>query len=256
MTNQPTFDTSRWRVEQLRLTAFTTDAVSLENKDWWAEVIGAPPDSETSRPKEARVLVRGQIGGDDVPRGILTLSIEQSRIDWLLAPVPAEDDPFPDLGQVPSAVDGFHKTLAGWLSSQEVSIQRVAFGGVFSFPVETYEEAYNVLSENFLNFAIDPTSADFMYRVNHPYESHTLRDGTLVNQLRTWSVVKMGAVVITASVSGAEFTSTAEPVIKCQLELDINTAKQRAESLPSDSLEELMTELQGSALSLAHFKEG
>ena len=104
--------------------------------------------------------------------------------------------------------------------------------------------------------SIDPTSADFMYRVNHPYESRTLRDGTLVNQLRTWSVVQMGAVVITASASGAEFTSTAEPVIKCQLEFDINTAKQRAESIPSDSLEELMAELQGSALSLAHFEEG
>lgn len=245
-----TSDFGDWQVESLRLTAFLSAPLPAVPETWWSELAGQPPDSQNTRPKEGRWQFDGAVTNPDLSNALLILRGENQRLDWLLQPAPlAEEGRPPDIesayvGYFPPAMTAFVGLIGSWLATASIEISRLAFGVTLRLPIDSRELGYSVLSE-LLPFPLDPNSTDFLYRINHPVQSESLGDGTILNRLSTWAVVQIDTLVL--SVSGGHagterLSKRGQPFYACRLEFDINTAADRPGAIPQDRYGALLSE--------------
>jgi hypothetical protein len=180
----------------------------------------------------------------------LVLKTERGRVDWLLEPdIEGQEGP-PDigaahLGPFADVLTIFCEMMLRWLATTGLDVTRLALGVTLRLPVKTKEEAYSLMS-SYLPFHLDPESSDFLYRINRPRPSASLDDGTVVNRLATWAVIRVETLLISVSAGSAAAQAVSregEPFLACRLELDINTAAERSGTLPRDRFDALLSEL-------------
>jgi hypothetical protein len=248
-----------WRAELLRFTCFFPHPNGAETDTWWPNVMGEPPEQETVKPREGTSVKAGRFEHEGFDRAAtINLSIEPHRADWVLGVPASEELPVEEmhLGSFPDVLHAFAGVMSGWLHARPGEFKRLALGAVLRLPVESREAGYELLSTYYLPFSVDPaSSADFLYRINRPIESHVLSEMTKLNRLMTWSVMSSQAFQVRVEIAG---DSTSEHVRRegieihnCRLELDINTAAERQDTLPHEALPGILDELCQQALLLA-----
>jgi hypothetical protein len=228
---------SSWQLEFVRLIAFPVPAnptLSLD-QEWWNEVAGAQPEDYISIRKKQSRDDRGTFQGV-----LLSLTVDIGRIVWEARPpavvdvsghFPTFDGPFQD------KVSWFVQLLTPWLKTSCPPLLRLAFSAKLLQPATSSQEAYRVLAAHLPMVRFDPNPNDFLLQLNRRKEKSDVVDGLPINRLSTW--YKMNAVIEIEP--GRPFNWPDH----CYgaLELDINTAPERAEVLPRNSLPQLFQEL-------------
>src|SRR5206468_2040175 len=133
-----------WTADLIRVTAFTSADAVVTPETWWKDVMGAEAEVETVRKSR---LVRQDQG--DALGGLLTLTVQPGRIDWVLGAKVPQKEPLPDfiptLGPVVDSGPQLLELLtARWLPSCP-PVDRLALGVNALVPVQGHQEAYELL---------------------------------------------------------------------------------------------------------------
>ena len=249
MSQQPEFvrlPISAWQVERLRLTAFPISAAPVTSLNWWAELMGQPPEAKVVHPRVGGQREQGQFLG-----GILANEVQPDRIDWLLAVNPEQEPKetgFPTIGPLTELLEPFVQLMCRWLEFDICpSLQRLAFGAILFIPVENRVKGYLQLQPYLPDVHLAPEySSDFAYQINRPRSSALGIDGLKLNRLSKWSVVNVTNIrfeFAKINPTPGVFTNIGQESFGCRLELDINTTAQFQDQLPQDQLPRIFQEL-------------
>jgi hypothetical protein len=122
---------------------------------------------------------------------------------------------------------------------------RLTFGGKLLQAAATQREAYRVLAWYLPFVKLRPTPNDFLLQINRRKKSSRVVKGLPINRLSTWS--KMNVVVFAQP--GTSFTWPEN--CYSALELNMNTAPEKAEVIPNELLVPLFRELADLGIALA-----
>lgn len=233
--------TDSWNVQLLRFSAFPVAGASLTGTEsWWQNVVGAAPESMTSKPREGLTQSSGQLDETST----LVLGCQPDRIDWQLLPSEKQESvpEYPTIGELGAVMPRFVDIINLWLSLTDTELQRLAFGIVLVKRAANRIEGYNKIAQYLPAITLDPEgSSDFSYSINRPRATTSAIDQLIINRLSKWAVVAYKMFKIPTQ--GMESLKFAEQeTILCRLELDINTAKELA-ILPREKLKEIFLEL-------------
>ena len=184
------------------------------------------------------------------------LEVNPLRVQWTLSPhLDPENLPtsFPTLGPVRQRHDRFVEMMSRWLPDAP-AIKRLVFAGNLVQFADTRAECYERLNQYLSHTDVDPSTSDFMYRVNRQTASRTGIPGLEVNRLCTWACVTLsfGMRVHSVPSGDARDVSIGEDQHACTIELDINTVPNSAGSeLPKDRLTDILVELAEFGLEIA-----
>jgi hypothetical protein len=238
-----------WRAQALRFTVFKETPTDPEKTDWWAEVVGQPPENRIERVRERVLQDSGSL--PDEPAESLILKIESEKIDWILQRTPAETDDESDLhthtlGTFDEAITRFRVALDRWIPNMP-AVRRLAFGADVLQHATDHNAAYKLLND-YLLFDVNGTATDLLFRINRKVASRVLTD-TQINRLATWSAVNFQAARLSTAARvapGLHFLFTA-----CRLQLDINTEANRDLPIEPDQIPLVLDELVGHARMIA-----
>lgn len=241
----PTVETAKnsstWQAGMLRVTAFASafDVATVDT--WWETVVGAPAESKTVKMKGASQTIEGKFG-----KGRLTLNVELNRIDWLYGPDPDfERDDFPNIGTYADATTELNSRITTWIQTAPPII-RLAWGGVFLFPVESKVNSYEILAAHLPSLKLDSVgSSELLYQINRPRNSNVL-EGLVINRLQKWSSLRIQRIHLQIAPGNQTVSNANAPgVDACRLELDVNSSGERVDPLPAESVSKLYAELTG-----------
>jgi len=233
-----------WQAGALRLTAFHSlkDNPNVEN--WWKQLTGEESEKRVTESKKKIVIEEG-----DYKDGSLVLKLAPGRIDLVLN---SKDEPedvniFPTLGELKSNVNSFLELSNKLLKLPDYPMtNRLAFGAICVFPVETRKSGYDNLNV-FLGDVIkidSDDSFDLLYQINRRRNSKSDVPGLSINRLQKWYVGTRNISVVMVSPDKKEHAlSSADAVYACMLELDINTSKDFQDHLPKGKLNKICKEL-------------
>jgi hypothetical protein len=231
-----------WQLEFARLIAFPAEPALALTQTWWKELATEQPDDYALTRKKDGYEERGTF--QDVG---LSLSIDHQHIEWLIEPLGKFDESaerLPTIGPFRDKILWFASLMTPWLSKSSPPLLRLAFAGKLLQPADTQDEAYRALSRLLSGVRLTPPPNDFMYHVNRRRDLRILK-GLQVNRMSTWS--KMN--IIFSVPPGVPFCWPD----KCYsaVQLDINTAPEKAEVLPAKLLPHVFEELAALALEIA-----
>lgn len=240
------------KAESLRVTGFTPATWAEPIDELWAAVVGAPPEQINQRPREATANVEGLFEG-----ARLVLAREPKRTDWIWVvnvdgTAPLKE--FPAIGEFETVSKAFLTLVKTWLK-RDLSLNRIAWGGVLVLPVANREDGYRTLGDFLPQLKIDPVgSSDLHYQINRPRTSKVI-EGLRVNRLCRWSVaLKQGmsiGLVLSPDAAEAVGGPTGPGFSACRLELDINSDGARKEPFAANQLVPLLDEFVGLAEEIA-----
>lgn len=234
-----------WQTNQLRLTAFPTlETVEVNPSSWGQCVIGEPPDIKELKPKLGEFREVWKVGS-----GQIGLFVDVNRIDWRL--VPKEDpegqlvnDLAATIGPYPDHLEQFLKLMSQWFTVEELPpVQRLAFGQVLLYPVETREEGYRKLAAFLRSIQIDPEgSSDLLYQINRPRQIEIDITDRRINRLSKWSVLRNQGSILRLTPNGIEEIPGKES-FAIRLETDFNTSAHFTGRLPREMLTDIFNVL-------------
>ena len=238
-TNGSTPPLDAWQVESMRVTAFPSDVVPVE-QSWWDDIIGVPAEAVTSRPKVGQYQAEG-----DFEARRLRLQIQPGRVEWSVTPITKAEDELTGLSVIGPLLDvdtSLLKVVNPWLSLAP-EMKRLAFGAILLQPVENVPAGYGLIQKYLHRLHPDLDGAsDFSYQINRPRRSGTQVVELTINRLMRWSVQVTQRMVITMTGGGAVSRSLGEDAA-CRLELDINTAPDFPALLPAEHLTAILHEM-------------
>jgi len=231
-----------WEAESLRLTAFPIPAAPVEDVGWWESLMGEPPEVEVVRRREGGKRMEGAF-----EHGRLVIQTSPSRIDLLtiLSPEQEATSGFLKIGKFEQILGRFDEVMNRWLTLDSCpDIQRIAFGAVLLSPVDSKVSGYRQLAAYLPSVTIDPEhSTDLFYQINHPRESATGIPDLKINRLSKWSVAQLSTVGLVVEPTRISYHDVPQSYLACRLELDINTAAERREPLPRETVSNVWQEL-------------
>ena len=242
-------DATEWHAQYLRAIAFTVDSHVSDDQNWWRDVTGSDPETSTRKPQS-------RVDSGVVEGSSLVLEVNPLRVQWTLSPhLDPENLPtsFPTLGPVHQRRGPFTELVSRWLQDAP-AIKRLAFAGNLLQFAHTREECYKRLDQYLSHTDVDPSTSDFMYRVNRRRASGTGIPELDVNRLCTWACVTLsfGMHVQSLPSGDSRDVSIGEDQHACTLELDINTVPDSAGAeLPQDRLTDILVELAEYGLEIA-----
>lgn len=228
-----------WQVESLRITVFPTDMAVVSAPKLWESVVGQEPDAIHFQRDviDAREIEFGN--------GRLVLAKQTDRIDWHNLSMQNNSDAvqLPIIGKLEEELNAFTDLAKAWfVSSESLSMNRLAFGAVLLRPVSTVEDG-NLFLERILSSMNLDGVRDFNYQVNRRRKSQ-VDPGIEVNRLSKWNVYSGKLVTVDVNpAQGQQVNSTSDLRIASRLELDINTFPERTVPLPQDKLYSIFNEL-------------
>lgn len=236
-----------WRVEFVRLIAFPVRPPILIQQTWWKELTADRATDVLSTRKSELHADKGLFQD-----ALLSLTLNHRRVTWEARPPFFADDSgnFPTFeGSVREKFDWFVRTVENWLIASCPPLRRLAFSAKLLQPAATAREAYEVLAAYLPTVSFHVPPNDFLLQINRRKEKSEVVEGLAINRLSTWS--KMNVAVHVEE--GKPFTWPE----RCYsaLELDINTAPEKAEPLPLDSVHRLFKELVSLAIQIAECGE-
>jgi hypothetical protein len=133
-----------------------------------------------------------------------------------------------------------------WLSSDILSIRRLAFGAALLSPVPTLKAGHELVSVMVPSLQFQPGDdiADLVFQVNRPRPSSALAD-LRVNRLANWSVTEIQ--MLSLEVGGGSLRISGDEMrgLAVRLQLDINSDAKRTTAIPAKVLPTLFEELTG-----------
>jgi hypothetical protein len=127
----------------------------------------------------------------------------------------------------------------------------LALGLVLTFQVPSEAEGLEILSSKIVGLNLPLSARDFLYRVNHPYQSLTVA-GLNLNRLATWLVGQTHVIKVQINQDGSQSQQTlSESPFAIRLELDINTDKAVQLGADSELVRNLLNELKAIAVGVA-----
>lgn len=224
--------------ESFRFTVFTASPVVFREQNWWADIVGEPPENEANVPKLGQYQQTGPF-----ENGVLGLVIQPDRIDWQWSPEfdLASQDKFPTLGEPTVTSIAFGNLMKKWIEFCPKAV-RLAYGETIIRSVTNRDEGYEEVVK-LINFQIGDLkgAADFMFQINWPRKSSAVPDLS-INRLTNWSVAKFTRLRL--PIVNAKSYPTREDSFAVRLVMDINTDGERQEELPSSSILLLFEEME------------
>jgi hypothetical protein len=231
-----------WQLEFARLIAFPAEPALSLKQSWWKELTTIQPDDYTLTQKKDRHEECGTFQDAS-----LSLTIDQHRVEWLIEPLGKFDESaerLPTIGPFREKIPWFTSLMTPWLSKSSPPLLRLAFACKLLQPADTQDAAYRALARLLPGVKLTPRPNDFLYHVNRRRVSRTLQ-GLQINRMSTWSKLNI-----------LFFVPPGKPFSwpdKCYsaVQLDINTAPEKAQVLPAQLLPQLFEELVAFALEIA-----
>jgi hypothetical protein len=223
-----------WRLEFVRLVAFSTDPLLFLEQNWWQDVASERPDDFVSIRKRNFREDRGSFRGM-----ILTLRVEAGRLEWLLQPNPESGESpgmYPTLGPFREKIGWFVEVLSPWLATSCPSLLRLAFTGKLLQAADSLEDAYRILGACLPAVDLSRSPNDVFFQVNRRRVSAVVPE-LPINRVSAWS--KLNIALSAPSGMPVDWPENCYAA----LELDMNTAPERSDSLPRESLPPLFREL-------------
>jgi hypothetical protein len=239
---------SAWLPLHLQLIAFPTESPIAQERNWWEELTGSPPEATARKPHQERTD-QGTFEGVT-----LTVAADMLRITWTASPRIEVDNllaEVPTLGPFPSAQDQFVQLMSGWLAANCPAITRLAFAGKLVQFTKSHEMGYRRLAAYLPRVAIDADTSDFMYRINRKRDSAVGISGLRINRLATWSFITISTQMRVANAVGRVPPPIKRERSACSLDFDINTVPEYEGELPQAELSGLLKEFSGIAIELA-----
>lgn len=235
-----------WQLEFARLIAFPAEPPLFIDQHWWQDLVAEQPDDFVSTRKKHTHEDKGSFQG-----GILTLTVDLSRVIWLVQPSGEADEAgnLPTVGPFRGTSEWFVKLLSPWLAHRCPPIGRLAFTGKLLQTAANHQEVYRTLAGHLHlpHEIFDPNPPnDFFLQINRRRRS-TVVTGLEINRVSAWS--KLNVIVSVEPTSRGPFTWPDK--CYCAVELDINTAPERTEALPHELLPRLFQELVSLAVEIA-----
>jgi len=232
-----------WETESLRLTAFPVPASPLEDAGWWQSLVGQPPEVEILHPREGGRRAEGAFA-----TGRLILETSPVRIDLHLMSSPEQITTtagFLTIGKFTEKLEPFVQVVNRWLKLDSCpEIKRIAFGAVLLASMDSKASGYRQLAVYLPSVKIDPGhSSDFFYQINRPRDSITGVANLTVNRLTKWSVATISGGGFVLEPTRISIHEMSQKYFACRLELDINTATERQEPLPRETVPSIFAEL-------------
>ncbi len=235
--------TSAWQLEFVRLLAFPASPPVFLDQEWWNDLVGEQPEDFVSTHKKEFRDERGSFQGL-----LLSLTVDFSRVVWEARPPAVVDQSgnFPTLdGPFREKLDWFVDLLHPWLTTSCPPLLRLAFSAKLLHPAATAKEAYRVLAAHLPTVNLDSNPNDFLLQINRRKDESGVVGGLPINRISTWS--KMNVAIVVESGKSFQWPDRCYSA----LDLDINTAPERAEILPRDSLPQLFQELASLGVEIA-----
>ena len=234
---------SGWQLELVRLIAFPARPPVFLDQEWWQNLVAEQPEDFVSTRKKEYRDDRGSFQGL-----LLSLTVDFTRVVWEARPPAVVDQSgnFPTIdGPFQEKLGWFVELLTPWLTTSCPPLLRLAFSAKLLQPAASAKEAYRVLAAHLPTVNLDSNPNDFLMQINRRKEQSDVVDGLPINRVCTWS--KMNVAI--AIEPGRPF----QWPDRCYsaLELDINTAPERTEGLPRDSLPRLFQELASLGVEIA-----
>jgi hypothetical protein len=205
-----------WQIENIRVTVFIKNPLNTNELESWLEKVSKnTPIQIAKRPTSF-------LGISKTEDGIIQIAWNSNRIDFVLS----SDDPTNK-----SVISSFSKATEFFDTifnkipeiSDLTPITRIAIGVVLSVVVENESEGLTKISHHISSLHIDPSSRDFLFRINHPNTS-SVNNTVSLNRLVTWSVSVPQLVEVQIGSDGSQSQKVkSEKNPEMRLELDINT---------------------------------
>jgi hypothetical protein len=237
---------SAWQLEFARLVAFPAEPPSL-SQPWWQELTSEQPDDFVSTRKKHAREDRGTIEG-----GILSLEVDLAHVVWLVQPSgkleEAADASLPTIGPFRDKIAWFVELVSPWLAKSCPPLVRLAFMAKLLQRAAGPQDAYRILGAplHLPDEIFAPAPNDFALQINRRRHS-TVVSGLEVNRLSTWSKFALAVSVETGPTASLRWSDSCYAA----LELDVNTAPERAELLPQQFLPRLFRELASLGVEIA-----
>jgi hypothetical protein len=235
--------TTAWQLEFVRLIAFPTTPPVVLDQDWWKTVVAEPPDDFISTRRKDSRDDRGSFQG-----ALLSLTVDFTRVVWEARPHAVVDrtGAFPTLeGPFRDRLSWFVGLLEPWLTTSCPPLLRLAFSAKLLQLAASAREAYQILAAHLPAVKLDSNPNDFLLQINRRKENSDVVDGLPINRVCTWSKLNLAVLIE----PGRPFTWPDH--CYSALELDINTAPERGEMLPRDSVPRLFQELVSLGIEIA-----
>ena len=237
-----------WDVESLRVTIFHPLSVRVADRTGlWEEVVGDPPNSIDSRPRDQLTRVTG-----NTQKGNLLLLIRDTRIDWQIQPLAP---PFQQTSRASTSIDPADM-LSVITHAVQLSLQTVSVVGRFAFAPVLFREVPDVptglqqLSHYLPHLTLDAEgSADFIYQINRKRRSAAIRRRD-INRLARWSVEEIGSLALRVVAGQPNIYGDSGTHFARKLVLDINTTPQTS-AIANDKISGLFDEMVNMSSELA-----
>ncbi|MGH7146629.1 MAG: hypothetical protein ACREIJ_01840 [Nitrospiraceae bacterium] len=244
-----------WQVELTRVTGFYGQLPPEKNKEWnswWNDLVGVPPENSSFKQRDNVSQHEGPFNG-----GVLILALRPGRIDWLLTPKQAEEEPDGPSGLPflkPEAIAKFQDLIARWMQLESYpTLIRLALGQALLQPMESREAGYLNLRNYLPSIDLKPESTDFLYQINRPRQSKVVPD-LRINRLSKWSVIYAGKASFSLSTGQKEMVplpGSFEGEHACRVEFDINTVPEHKIEFNRDTSSSVFRELASLAKEIA-----
>ncbi len=225
-----------WLAETVRLTAFMPNANVDNTVTWWSNAVGSEPSERLIKSAPPALRESGLLPDSFAN---LVVDYQAGRVDFLLLPdVNPQEIPagLPNIGQLQGAVEKIKEIALKWLPIAP-TINRLAIGLIGLQQVENKIEGYKAIQPLLHNVKLDPEgSSDFSYAINRPRQSKTPGPALIINRLSKWSVVKIGFMQIPLGQTNLGGIGVSEGLSACRVELDINSAQDKAEVISTERL--------------------
>jgi len=232
-----------WKAEHVRFTAFPTGPLDLAAAtDWWANLVGAPPQS-LSMQQGALLQAAGPFGQGNL--SLVCTTAGEARVDLLLGPISQTPVELPGVGEANQSIVLVQRVFEKWLDFG-IAVKRVGVSGAILSNVSTKVEGYEALAGLLDAVEIDAkNSSDFAYQINRPRVSKTV--GIPVNRISRWTVASLLPVTVSIGPGGFGFVPAAgAPTpsnFSLRIEYDVNTSPQISNSLAETGIKMLIAEL-------------
>lgn len=221
-----------WFAESFRLTVFSDQVIDNHAEEWWRTLA---PDGQiqdiNQRIKERIIVVTGELNNYR-----FDVQVQVNRIDFFVytgSPLVADAE-VAFLGKLDDCLPAFTSMMKMWFEkfANDLSINRIALGGVLRLPVENKANPYEKLSRILPFVQFDKDWKDFKFQLNRP-EVFSFRDVNIdVNVILSYGVDIVRAVTIDTQ-NGNVVTETVDDYLTT-VGFDINTAAESEISFDQD----------------------
>lgn len=231
---------TEWLATNLRFTFFYTSGDRPDLHPAWKAIAGdAETSAEIENKKSNEVVITGPLENHT-----LRIVSGPTKGDIILIPGSIQNPNLPPhIGEALPSIEQFSGWISRYLTSGELSeTNRIAFGAHLTKVCDDLDNTRKEI-KNYLPFLTleNASAGDLIYQINRPVQSRVIPK-LLINRLTTWKQLQQFALTVRPGIDAVPSTET-QSLFVFQAVLDINTDAERSESLPSDEIQGMFTEL-------------